>query len=222
MQLGFRGETLEGFGIDDVKRSLGQLMRFDEARQTKLFSRKKVVLKRSVAAADARRYVSRLRTTACVSWPRPLRPGASGLPGAWHGCPTPRPDLRWAASSSGATGSNYRWMLKKRSTLLMRMGSQRSEKKGKTTMQPGTRKLTVTRSPALPRTPTPSYFEPSFIRIAALGEDNPQAPSYGCLQLVAIPARYVRAVAPSTNAYFECTVRTTTGSLRDHLDPFSE
>lgn len=60
VQLIFLGEVLGGFRLEDVKRSLGELFKLDEAGQTRLFSGARVVLKRSVEPAEAQRYVARL------------------------------------------------------------------------------------------------------------------------------------------------------------------
>ena len=60
VQLIFLGEILGGFRLEDVKRSLGELFKLDEAGQARLFSGARVVLKRSVDPAEAQRYVARL------------------------------------------------------------------------------------------------------------------------------------------------------------------
>jgi uncharacterized membrane protein YhaH (DUF805 family) len=51
---------LGGFRLEDVKRSLGELFKLDEAGQARLFSGARVVLKRSVDRVEAQRYVARL------------------------------------------------------------------------------------------------------------------------------------------------------------------
>jgi len=60
VQLIFLGEVVGGFRLEDVKRSLGELFKLDEAGQTRLFSGARVVLKRSVDPGEAQRYVARL------------------------------------------------------------------------------------------------------------------------------------------------------------------
>jgi uncharacterized membrane protein YhaH (DUF805 family) len=60
VQLIFLGEVLGGFRLEDVKRSLGELFKLDEAGQARLFSGARVVLKRSVEPTEAQRYVARL------------------------------------------------------------------------------------------------------------------------------------------------------------------
>lgn len=60
VQLIFLGEVLGGFRLEDVKRSLGELFKLDDAGQARLFSGARVVLKRSVDPAEAQRYVARL------------------------------------------------------------------------------------------------------------------------------------------------------------------
>lgn len=60
VQLIFLGEVLGGYRLEDVKRSLGELFKLDEAGQARLFSGVRVVLKRSVEPTEAQRYVARL------------------------------------------------------------------------------------------------------------------------------------------------------------------
>lgn len=56
VQLVFFGEALEGFGLDEVKRRVGQLLKLDEARVAQMFSGQRTVLKRAVVHAEAQRY----------------------------------------------------------------------------------------------------------------------------------------------------------------------
>jgi uncharacterized membrane protein YhaH (DUF805 family) len=60
VQLVFCGEVLTGFRLEDVQRELGRLLQADEARLKNVFSGRRAVLKRGLAAAEAQRYVSRL------------------------------------------------------------------------------------------------------------------------------------------------------------------
>lgn len=60
VQLVFRGEVLAGFQAEDVQRELGRLLRADEGQLKALFSGRRAVLKRGLAAQDAARYVGRL------------------------------------------------------------------------------------------------------------------------------------------------------------------
>jgi uncharacterized membrane protein YhaH (DUF805 family) len=60
VQLVFRGEVLDGFAADEVKRQLAQALKLDEARVAQLFTGARTVLKRSVEPALARRYVDKL------------------------------------------------------------------------------------------------------------------------------------------------------------------
>ncbi len=60
VQLVFRGEVIEGFKADDVRRELAQALKLDEARVAQLFTGARTVLKRSVEPALARRYVDKL------------------------------------------------------------------------------------------------------------------------------------------------------------------
>lgn len=56
VQIVFLGEVMEGFHLDDVKRKVGQLLKLDEAHIIQMFSGARMVLKRSVTPADAKRY----------------------------------------------------------------------------------------------------------------------------------------------------------------------
>jgi uncharacterized membrane protein YhaH (DUF805 family) len=60
VQLVFLGEVHAGFHLDEVKRSLGQLLKLDDARLAQLFSGARTVLKRSLQANEAQRYVEHL------------------------------------------------------------------------------------------------------------------------------------------------------------------
>lgn len=60
VQLVFRGEVLDGFKADDVRRQLAQALKLDETRVAQLFTGARTVLKRSVEPALARRYVDKL------------------------------------------------------------------------------------------------------------------------------------------------------------------
>jgi uncharacterized membrane protein YhaH (DUF805 family) len=60
VQLVFRGEVHAGFPLDQVKRSLGQALKLDDARLAQLFSGARTVLKRSLPPQDAQRYADRL------------------------------------------------------------------------------------------------------------------------------------------------------------------
>jgi len=60
VQLIFLGEVLGGFRLEDVKRSMGELLKLDDAGLARLFSGARVVLKRSMDPAEAQRYVIRL------------------------------------------------------------------------------------------------------------------------------------------------------------------
>ncbi len=60
VQLVFRGEVLDGFKADDVRRQLALALKLDEARVAQLFTGTRTVLKRSVEPALARRYADKL------------------------------------------------------------------------------------------------------------------------------------------------------------------
>mgnify|MGYP003548495552 CR=1 FL=1 len=60
VQMVFRGEVLDGFAPDEVKRRLAQALKLDEARVAQLFSGARTVLKRSIEPTLARSYVDKL------------------------------------------------------------------------------------------------------------------------------------------------------------------
>ncbi len=60
VQLVFRGEVIDGFAADEVRRALALALKLDEARVAQLFTGTRTVLKRSVEPALARRYVDKL------------------------------------------------------------------------------------------------------------------------------------------------------------------
>jgi uncharacterized membrane protein YhaH (DUF805 family) len=60
VQLVFRGEVLDGFAADEVRRQLALALKLDDARVAQLFTGARTVLKRSVEPALARRYADKL------------------------------------------------------------------------------------------------------------------------------------------------------------------
>lgn len=60
VQLVFRGEVLDGFAADEVRRQLALALKLDDARVAQLFTDARTVLKRSVEPALARRYADKL------------------------------------------------------------------------------------------------------------------------------------------------------------------
>lgn len=60
VQMVFRGEILDGFAADEVKRRLAQALKLDDARVAQLFSGARTVLKRSLEPALARSYADQL------------------------------------------------------------------------------------------------------------------------------------------------------------------
>jgi uncharacterized membrane protein YhaH (DUF805 family) len=60
VQLVFRGEVLDGFAADEVRRQLALALKLDDARVAHLFTGARTVLKRSVEPALARRYADKL------------------------------------------------------------------------------------------------------------------------------------------------------------------
>src|SRR5262245_45079455 len=57
VQIVYFGEVIEGFDTDDVKRRVRQLLKLDDAKLSRLFSGDRTVLKRSLTAPDAQRYL---------------------------------------------------------------------------------------------------------------------------------------------------------------------
>lgn len=93
VQLVFLGELIEGFAASDVKRTLGDLFKLDEARLAQMFAGGRVVINRSVAAADAPAHVARFAklgarlhieplVAAAVPVPVPFAPAAAPLAAA--------------------------------------------------------------------------------------------------------------------------------------------
>lgn len=93
VQLVFRGEVLTGFRLEDVQRELGRLLQADEARLKHLFSGRRTVLKRDLAAAEAQRYVRRLAAMGAHVHVEPMAapPAAGGWPTI---APPPEDDRR--------------------------------------------------------------------------------------------------------------------------------
>jgi hypothetical protein len=60
VQMIFRGEVLDGFQADEVKRRLAQALKLGDERVAQLFSGQRMVLKDSIEADVARRYVEQL------------------------------------------------------------------------------------------------------------------------------------------------------------------
>ena len=60
VQMVFRGEVIEGFAPEEVRRCLAQVLQLDDARVAQLFSGARTVLKRSVEPSLARAYVDKL------------------------------------------------------------------------------------------------------------------------------------------------------------------
>ncbi len=60
VQMVFRGEVIDGFQPDEVRRRLAQALKLDDARVAQLFSGARTVLKRSIEPALARSYVDKL------------------------------------------------------------------------------------------------------------------------------------------------------------------
>jgi uncharacterized membrane protein YhaH (DUF805 family) len=82
VQLVFLGEVLAGFRLEDVQRELGRLLKTDEARLKSVFSGRRTVLKRNLAAAEAERYVVHLAKLGARVHVEPMAPAAAA-PEAW-------------------------------------------------------------------------------------------------------------------------------------------
>ncbi|MEO8155423.1 MAG: DUF805 domain-containing protein [Rhizobacter sp.] len=85
VRLVFAGEILEGFQRDDVKRRFGEAFKLDETRLAAMFSGGRTVLKRSLAQADAVRYVAQLKKIGARIHVEPLeaaQPAAAAAPTA--------------------------------------------------------------------------------------------------------------------------------------------
>ncbi len=106
VQLIFLGEILGGFRLEDVKRSLGELFKLDEAGQARLFSGARVVLKRSVDPAEAQRYVARLAKVGARLYIEPSGHAHAPAPGpqsrAQPALATPLPPLTLPATAPAA------------------------------------------------------------------------------------------------------------------------
>lgn len=106
VQLIFLGEVLVGFRLEDVKRSMGELLKLDETGQARLFSGARVVLKRSVDLAEAQRYVARLARIGARLYMEPshrtpvpsLVPQVHAQPASALG--TPHPTLTFTAAAT--------------------------------------------------------------------------------------------------------------------------
>lgn len=98
VQLVFRGEVLAGFRLEDVQRELGRLLQADEARLKNVFSGRRTVLKRGLAAAEAQRYVSRLAALGAHVHVEPMpSPSPAPADGGWPTiAPPPEEDRRAA------------------------------------------------------------------------------------------------------------------------------
>lgn len=97
VRLVFAGEVLEGFALDEVKRRFGELFKLDEARVAAAFAGGRTVLKRSMACAEADRYVvklgllgMRVRVEPLDELP-PLQPLSAATPAPAVGAPAATP-----------------------------------------------------------------------------------------------------------------------------------
>lgn len=100
VQLVFRGEVLAGFRLEDVQRDLGRLLQADEARLKSVFSGRRTVLKRGLAAAEAQRYVSRLAALGAQVHVEPMpAPPTAAAAGGWPSIAPPPEEDRQSAGA---------------------------------------------------------------------------------------------------------------------------
>ena len=76
VQLVFRGEVLQGFHVEDVKRALGERLRIDEKGLASLFTASHTVLKRAVAPTEAARYIATFAKLGAILHAEGLAPPA--------------------------------------------------------------------------------------------------------------------------------------------------
>jgi uncharacterized membrane protein YhaH (DUF805 family) len=100
VRLVFAGEILEGFQPDEVKRRFGASFKLDEARLAAMFSGARTVLKRSLSATEAARYVAQLGKMGARIHVEPLQ-AAPVIAAA----PTAAPALAPASANAHASAS---------------------------------------------------------------------------------------------------------------------
>jgi len=76
VQLVFRGEVLQGFHVEDVKRALGERLRIDEKGLATLFTAPRTVVKRAVAPTEAARYIATFAKLGAILHAESLAPPA--------------------------------------------------------------------------------------------------------------------------------------------------
>ncbi|MET0351526.1 MAG: hypothetical protein ABW067_17160, partial [Rhizobacter sp.] len=76
VQLVFRGEVLQGFHVEDVKRALGERLRIDEKGLAGLFTAPRTVLKRAIAPTEAARYIATFAKLGAILHAEGLAPPA--------------------------------------------------------------------------------------------------------------------------------------------------
>ena len=103
VQLVFRGEVLAGFRLEDVQRDLGRLLQADKARLENVFSGRRTVLKRGLAAAEAQHYVGRLAAMGARVHVEPMpSPPPAPAAGGWPTIAPPPEEDRRAATPVAA------------------------------------------------------------------------------------------------------------------------
>ena len=110
VQLVFRGEVLTGFRLEDVQRELGRVLQADEARLKALFSGRRTVLKRDLAATEAQRYVKRLAAMGAQVHVEPMAPPSPApAAGGWPTIAPPPEQDRRAAPVAAASAPAPAW-----------------------------------------------------------------------------------------------------------------
>ena len=74
LQLVFRGECLDGHDLQTVRCAVAGALKLDEGRASRLFSGKRVVLRRGVGAAAAHRYIARFALMGALLHAEPAKP----------------------------------------------------------------------------------------------------------------------------------------------------
>ena len=110
LRLVFEGECLPGFNAEEVRRAVAQALKLDDARAAKLFSGRRVVVRRDVNEATAVRYVARFAKMGAVLHVEPATastPASAPLPPPLMPAPTPPglQPLSWQPSRQVLMGS---------------------------------------------------------------------------------------------------------------------
>ncbi len=96
----FFGQVLDGFHVDDVKRSFREMFRLDEAKVERLFSGARTVIKNSLHAEEAARYVRSMEKLGARVRIEPVQASASPAAPAITPPPPPPPAAPPAAPAA--------------------------------------------------------------------------------------------------------------------------